>query len=109
MPDIRSGIGPYLIRLSEIAASAERPAVSLLRQVVVDVAAELYRCQADSPVELLEFSDGAFDVLFDAAQERTVLMLRNGRELRAENDTSLPILICEECTWHGAGTPCELA
>jgi hypothetical protein len=74
VPDIRSGIGPYLLRLSEIAASAERPAVSLLRQVVVDVAAELYRCQADSPVELLEFSDGAFDVLFDAAQERTVLM-----------------------------------
>jgi hypothetical protein len=42
--------------------------------VVVDVAAKLYRDQASPPVELLEFSDGAFDVLFDAAHELTILM-----------------------------------
>jgi hypothetical protein len=48
--------------------------VSLLRQVAADVAAELYRGQADPPVDLLEFSDGVFDALFDAANERTVLM-----------------------------------
>jgi len=42
--------------------------------VVAGVAAELYRDQASPPVELLEFSDGAFDVLFDVAHERTILM-----------------------------------
>jgi len=45
----------------------------LLRHVVVDVAAELYREQAD-PAGLLEFSAGACDVLFDAAHELTILM-----------------------------------
>jgi hypothetical protein len=29
---------------------------------------------ADPPASLLEFSDGAFDVLFDAAHELTILM-----------------------------------
>jgi hypothetical protein len=42
--------------------------------VVVDVAATLYRDQASPPVALLEFSDGAFDVLFVAAHELTILM-----------------------------------
>src|ERR1035437_7408326 len=50
------------------------PPQESLRDVVVDVAAELYRDQADPPVDLLEFSDGAFDVLFDAAHELTILM-----------------------------------
>jgi hypothetical protein len=42
--------------------------------VVAGVAATLYRDQASPPVALLEFSDGAFDVLFDAAHELTILM-----------------------------------
>ena len=40
----------------------------------MDVAADLYTRESAQPVELLEFSDGAFDVLFDAVYERTVLM-----------------------------------
>lgn len=74
LPDIRSGAGPYLSRLAEVGVSADQLAVGLLQQLIVDVAAELYGRQADPPVELLEFSDGAFDVLFDVGHERTVLM-----------------------------------
>ena len=72
----RSGRGtrPYLRRLDERGCSGDEPPQVLLRQVVVDVAAELYRDQAAPPVELLEFSDGAFDVLFDAAHELTILI-----------------------------------
>jgi hypothetical protein len=65
---------PYLRRLAERGWPGGEPPQESLRQVVVDIAAKLYRDQASPPVELLEFSDGAFDVLFDAAHERTVLM-----------------------------------
>jgi hypothetical protein len=74
LPEIRPGAGPYLRRLVECGWSEGAPSQGSLRHVVVDVAAELYRDQVDPPVELLEFSDGAFDVLFDAAHELTVLM-----------------------------------
>jgi hypothetical protein len=74
LPEVRPGIEPYLRRLAECGWPEGVPPQESLRQVVVDVAAELYREQADPPVELLEFSDGAFDVLFDAAHERTILM-----------------------------------
>jgi hypothetical protein len=47
--------------------------LDLLRPAVVDVAAWLYADQVGA-VELLEFSDGAFEVLFDAVHELTVLM-----------------------------------
>ena len=75
LPEVRPGIEPYLRRLAEHGWSeGVPPPQAILRQVVVDVAAGLYRERADPPVELLEFSDGAFDVLFDAAHERTILM-----------------------------------
>ena len=54
--------------------ASDVPPQESLRHIVADVAADRYRDQADPPVELLEFSDGAFDVLFDAAHERTILM-----------------------------------
>jgi hypothetical protein len=65
---------PYLRRLAERGWPGGEPPQESLRQAVVDVAATLYRDQASPPVELLEFSDGAFDVLFDAAHELTILM-----------------------------------
>jgi len=74
LPEVRPGIEPYLRRLAECGWSEGMPPQAILRQVVADVAAGLYRERADPPVELLEFSDGAFDVLFDAAHERTILM-----------------------------------
>lgn len=74
LPQVRPGAGPYLRRLAERGWSGGEPPRDSLRDVVVDVAAELYRDQADLPVELLEFSDGVFDVLFDAAHELTILM-----------------------------------
>ena len=74
LPGIRPGTGLYLRRLAERGWSGGEPPRESLRHAVVDVAAELYRDQADPPVELLEFSDGAFDVLFDAAHELTILM-----------------------------------
>jgi hypothetical protein len=73
LAEIRSGAEPYRHRLLEVDAS-DPPTTDLLREVVVDVAADLYRAEVDPPTDLLEFSDGAFDVLFDAAHELTVLM-----------------------------------
>jgi hypothetical protein len=73
LAEIRSGVEPYRRRLLEVDAS-DPPTTDLLREAVVDVAADLYRAEVDPPTELLEFSDGAFDVLFDAAHELTVLM-----------------------------------
>jgi hypothetical protein len=75
LPEVRPGAGPYRRRLAECGWSGGTPPPQeLLRHVVADVAADLYREQADPPVDLLEFSDGAFDVLFDAAHELTILM-----------------------------------
>jgi len=75
LPEVRPGAGPYLRRLAECSWSGSTPPPQeLLRHIVVDVAADLYREQADPPVDLLEFSDGAFDVLFDTAHELTILM-----------------------------------
>ncbi|MGE5288292.1 MAG: hypothetical protein ACM3ML_14065 [Micromonosporaceae bacterium] len=74
VPEVRPGTEPYLRRLAERGWPGGVPPWESLRQVVVDVAAQLYRDQADPPVELLEFSDGAFNVLFDAAHQLTILM-----------------------------------
>jgi hypothetical protein len=75
LPEVGPGAGPYLRRLAERDWSGGTPPPQeLLRHVVVEVASDLYREQADPPVDLLEFSDGAFDVLFDAAHELTILM-----------------------------------
>jgi hypothetical protein len=73
LSEIRSGAEPYSRGLLE-ADAGDPPVTDVLREVVVDVAAGLYRQEVGPPTELLEFSDGAFDVLFDAAHELTVLM-----------------------------------
>jgi hypothetical protein len=73
LTEIQSGAEPYLRRLREIRAS-DPPATEQLREVVVDVAADLYRAEVGPPTHLLEFSDGAFDCVFDAGHELTVLM-----------------------------------
>ena len=73
LPEIRSGAAPYERRLLEVYAT-DTPTTDQLRDVVVDVSADLYRAEVEPPTELLEFSDGAFEVLFDAAHELTVLM-----------------------------------
>ncbi|MFF5296023.1 hypothetical protein [Paractinoplanes globisporus] len=73
LTEIRSGAEPYLRRLREFHAG-DPPTVEQLREVIVDVSADLYRAEVEPPTHLLEFSDGAFDVLFDAAHELTVLM-----------------------------------
>jgi hypothetical protein len=73
LTEIRSGTEPYLRRLREIHAS-DPPTAKQLCDVVVDVSADLYRTEVDPPTNLFEFSDGAFDVLFDAEHELTVLM-----------------------------------
>lgn len=74
LPEIRPGAEPYLHRLAERGWSGGELSPELVRPVVVDIAAELYQDHAARPVELLQFSDGAFDVLFDAAHELTILM-----------------------------------
>lgn len=73
LAELRSGEEPYRRRLLQLHAG-DPPATSLLREVVVEVAADLYRAEVAPPTDLLEFTDGAFDVLFDAAHELTVLM-----------------------------------
>src|SRR2546429_8077477 len=59
LPEVRPGAGPYLRRLAECGWSGGTPPPpqELLGHVVVDVAADLYREQADPPVDLLEFSE----------------------------------------------------
>ncbi|HET8684382.1 MAG TPA: hypothetical protein VFM54_21285 [Micromonosporaceae bacterium] len=74
LPELRPGAGPYLRLLAERGWSGGEPPRELLRHVVVEVAAQLHCDRAGSSVELLEFSDGAFEVLFDASHEVTVLM-----------------------------------
>ncbi|MEV7968004.1 hypothetical protein AB0O34_18745 [Sphaerisporangium sp. NPDC088356] len=69
--EIRSHTDLYRRRLYDAQCGAGEIS---LKDVVVDVAAELYSRDVRTGVELLEITDGAFDVLFDLAAERTVLM-----------------------------------
>ncbi|MEV4509209.1 hypothetical protein AB0K00_09665 [Dactylosporangium sp. NPDC049525] len=74
VPAVTAGDAPYLRRLTELGWTGGAPRLAVLRRAVVDVADELYTAETEPPSELLEFSDGAFDVMFDAAHERTVLI-----------------------------------
>jgi hypothetical protein len=74
LSEVRPGTEPYLRRLAENGWAGREPSFEELRRVVIDVADESYRADAEPPVELLSFSDGAFEVLFDAAHELTVLV-----------------------------------
>jgi hypothetical protein len=69
--EIRSNTGLYWRRFCDADSEVGK---ALLSEAVVDLAAELYSRDARAAVELVEFTDGAFDVLFDLVAERTVLV-----------------------------------
>jgi hypothetical protein len=74
---VRSGMSAYatiLKRYERLAKRDRTPADRQLEEAIVDLAARLYRQSASRNTELLMFSDGANDCLFDVTNERTVLM-----------------------------------
>jgi hypothetical protein len=79
---VRSGMSAYAViqdaykrRAKTDRSAAERELV----RAVVDLAAGLYRQSVGQETELLMFGDGANDCLFDATNERTVLMYGHSR------------------------------
>lgn len=70
IPGLQSGTEAYLPFLP---GDAEQSTARALRDAVVDLAAERYRALV-SDAEIVELHDGAFDVLFDLAAERTILV-----------------------------------
>lgn len=75
VPEVRSGLPDYAALIAECEARGGTRAdrIAVFREGVVEVAAGHYRASVGREVELLEFSDGAFDFLFDYTLERTVL------------------------------------
>jgi hypothetical protein len=74
---VRSGMSAYanILRRYERQAKRDRAGADReLEEAILDLAARLYRQSASGHTELLMFSDGANDCLFDATNERTVLM-----------------------------------
>ena len=74
---VRSGMSAYasiLKRYQRLAKRDRAAADRQLEEAIVDLAARLYRQSSSQNTELLMFSDGANDCLFDATNERTVLM-----------------------------------
>jgi hypothetical protein len=74
---LRSGMSAYaaILRSYERLAKRDRAAADRqLEEAIVDLAARLYRQSSSRNSELLMFSDGANDCLFDATNERTVPM-----------------------------------
>jgi hypothetical protein len=74
---VRSGMSAYvtiLKRYQRLATRDRAAADRQLEEAIVDLAARLYRQSSSRNTELLMFSDGANDCLFDATNERTVLM-----------------------------------
>lgn len=74
---VRSGMSAYANILKKYQRLARRDRAAADRQLeeaIVDLAARLYRQSSSRNTELLLFSDGANDCLFDATNERTVLM-----------------------------------
>ena len=74
---VRSGMSAYATMLKRYERLAKRDRAAADRQLeeaIVDLAARLYRQSSSQNSELLMFSDGANDCLFDATNERTVLM-----------------------------------
>lgn len=72
---VESGLPDYANMLARLGRSRLKPGERLaaLRAGVVDIAAEHYLATLGRRVELFEFNDGAFDYLFDATLERSVL------------------------------------
>ena len=74
---VRSGMSAYATILDQYERRAKRDRAAAnrqLEQAVVDLAARLHWQSSGPDTELLMFSDGANDCLFDATNERTVLM-----------------------------------
>jgi hypothetical protein len=74
---VRSGMSAYATILKRYQRLAKRDRATADRQLeeaIVELAARLYRQSSSRNTELLMFSDGANDCLFDATNERTVLM-----------------------------------
>lgn len=69
VPGLQSGTGVYQ---PYVPAADDQAALEAFRDLVVDLAAERYRSIAPD-AELVEFHDGAFDMLFDLTGERTIL------------------------------------
>ncbi|MGC0344355.1 hypothetical protein [Streptomyces sp. SLBN-8D4] len=70
LPGIRANTTTYL---PYVPVEANAQAVARFAEDVVDIAADCYRHTAGES-QLYTFTDGAFDVLFDLAAKRTVLM-----------------------------------
>jgi hypothetical protein len=76
LPGLQSGASAYAAALQAFAATGATPAgLAALRDAIVGHVAERYRRTAPRPskVDLYEFSDGRFDMLFDLGYERTVM------------------------------------
>lgn len=79
---VRSGISAYAHIESEyekLAKTSRANADAWVVDAVVNLAAGLYRQTSGLDTELLTFNDGANDCLFDATNERTVLMYGRSR------------------------------
>lgn len=74
---VRSGMSAYA-RVADhydnMMKENKARAIRELVEDIVDLAARLHRTSSGKDTELLVFSDGANDCLFDATNERTVLM-----------------------------------
>ena len=77
MPGISSGLGDYAAAM-EAFEQAGRGAAALqaLRAAVVDLTARRYWSRVRREVELLELSDGTFDILYDRTLDRPLLVHR---------------------------------
>jgi hypothetical protein len=74
---VRSGMSAYAMILAQYEQLAKRDRAAADRQLersVVDLAARQHLQSSGQGTELLTFSDGANNCLFDATNERTVLM-----------------------------------
>ena len=74
---VRSGMSAYATILDQYERLAKRDRAAAERQLVkavVDLAARLHWQSSGPDTELVTFSDGANDCLFDATNERTALM-----------------------------------
>lgn len=81
---IKSGVSAYAYVLDRYnRRHRTRGARRWLIDQIVDLAAYEYRRSVGRKVELLTFSDGAFQCLFDYTLERTILMYGDTRETEA--------------------------
>jgi hypothetical protein len=88
---VRTGISAYatILRNHERTAKRDRAMADReLEEAVVDLAARLHRRASGQGTELLMFGDGANDCLFDATNERTVLMYGRSKTTPANSRDS---------------------